>query len=298
MINKKKLKNKTPTYKVIKKCYLCRMEIRRINNGKIFCFGNEVIPKYSFNAKELDEETGMYYFEARYYRAPTFISRDPLMNEKPWLNPYHYCSNNPIGRIDPTGMMDEGYITGEGANEATAQLNASTNLTITRDPETGKLSASGEIKNEYDQNLYNAINDPSIIVHIDATYSNTTSTGEGFTGGAFMGNSISSENIVNTYQTVNPYDLAVAEFAYGLWGTGAGMAHEFMESYLGGQYSQQTGIAADRACNDGCDKTVYDKVHPKAPAQPGWKDNGARINIKAYFNYDNFIQSVRNVWNK
>ena len=83
------------------------MEIRRINNGKIFYFGNEVIPKYSFNAKELDEETGMYYFEARYYRAPTFISRDPLMNEKPWLTPYHYCSNNPVGRIDPTGMMDE-----------------------------------------------------------------------------------------------------------------------------------------------------------------------------------------------
>ena len=295
------------------------MEIRRINNGKIFYFGNEVIPKYCFNAKELDEETGMYYFEARYYRAPTFISRDPLMNEKPWLTPYHYCSNNPVGRVDPSGMMDEGYITGEGANEATAQLNASTNLTITRNPETGKLSASGEIKNEYDQNLYNAINDPSIIVHIDATYSNTTSTGEGFTGGAFMGNSISDElvslipditnnkpyesssaskNIVNTYQTVNPYDLSALDFSYGLFGTGAGMAHEFMESYLGGQYSQQTGIAADRACNDGCDKTVYNKVHPKAPAQPGWEDNGARINIKAYFDYDNFIQSVRNVWNK
>ena len=92
-----------------KKYYLCRMEIRRINNGKIFCFGNDVIPKYSFNAKELDEETGMYYFEARYYRAPTFISRDPLMNEKPWLTPYHYCSNNPVGRIDPTGMMDDEY---------------------------------------------------------------------------------------------------------------------------------------------------------------------------------------------
>ncbi len=85
------------------------MEIRRINNGKIFYFGNDVIPKYSFNAKELDEETGMYYFEARYYRAPTFISRDPLMNEKPWLTPYHYCSNNPVGRIDPTGMMDDEY---------------------------------------------------------------------------------------------------------------------------------------------------------------------------------------------
>ena len=56
----------------------------------------------------------MYYFEARYYRAPTFISRDPLMNEKPWLTPYHYCSNNPVGRIDPTGMSDDWYEDADG----------------------------------------------------------------------------------------------------------------------------------------------------------------------------------------
>lgn len=64
------------------------------------------LPKYSFNAKELDEETGMYYYEARYYAPPVFISRDPLMSEKPWLSPYHYCSNNPIGRVDPSGCED------------------------------------------------------------------------------------------------------------------------------------------------------------------------------------------------
>ncbi|MBP5411907.1 MAG: hypothetical protein J6Y47_01480, partial [Bacteroidales bacterium] len=37
-------------------------------------FGNDVLPKYSFNAKELDEETGMYYYEARYYKPPVFTS--------------------------------------------------------------------------------------------------------------------------------------------------------------------------------------------------------------------------------
>ena len=79
------------------------MEIRRINNGKIFYFGNEVIPKYSFNAKELDEETGMYYFEARYYRAPTFTSRDPLFEKYFWMSPYAYCANNPVKFVDPTG---------------------------------------------------------------------------------------------------------------------------------------------------------------------------------------------------
>ncbi len=70
-------------------------------------FGNDIIPKYSFNAKELDEETGMYYYEARYYAPPVFVSRDPLFEQKPWLSPYHYCSNNPTGRIDPSGMLDD-----------------------------------------------------------------------------------------------------------------------------------------------------------------------------------------------
>ena len=70
-------------------------------------FGNDIIPKYSFNAKELDEETGMYYYEVRYYKPPVFTSRDPMMDQKPWLTPYHYCSNNPVGRVDPSGNMDD-----------------------------------------------------------------------------------------------------------------------------------------------------------------------------------------------
>ena len=66
-------------------------------------FGNGVIPKYSFNAKELDEETGMYYYEARYYAPPTFTSRDPLFEKYPTFSPYAYCANNPVKYIDPTG---------------------------------------------------------------------------------------------------------------------------------------------------------------------------------------------------
>ena len=89
-------------------------------------FGNNTIPKYSFNAKELDEETGFYYYEARYYNPPTFISRDPLMSEKPWLTPYHYCSNNPIGRVDPSGMSDDWYQNADGTAAFWKEGNAQT----------------------------------------------------------------------------------------------------------------------------------------------------------------------------
>ena len=66
-------------------------------------FGNNTIPKYSFNAKELDEETGMFYYEARYYAPPTFTSRDPMFEKYFWMSPYAYCANNPVKYVDPSG---------------------------------------------------------------------------------------------------------------------------------------------------------------------------------------------------
>jgi RHS repeat-associated protein len=61
------------------------------------------IPKYAFNAKELDEENGMYYYSARYYAPPTFISRDPKFEKYPSISPYTYCANNPVMFVDPDG---------------------------------------------------------------------------------------------------------------------------------------------------------------------------------------------------
>jgi RHS repeat-associated protein len=63
---------------------------------------------YKFNAKELDEETGLYYYGARYYdpRTSVWISVDPLAEKKPWMSPYVYCSGNPVNRIDPDGRDD------------------------------------------------------------------------------------------------------------------------------------------------------------------------------------------------
>ena len=66
-------------------------------------FGYNVLPKYSFNAKELDEETGMYYYEARYYKPPVFTSRDPMFEKYFWMTPYAYCANNPVKYVDPSG---------------------------------------------------------------------------------------------------------------------------------------------------------------------------------------------------
>ena len=60
---------------------------------------------YKFTGKELDEETGLYYFGARYYapRESIWLSTDPLAEKFPSYSPYNYCLNNPLNLVDPDG---------------------------------------------------------------------------------------------------------------------------------------------------------------------------------------------------
>ena len=69
---------------------------------------------YLFNAKEFDEETGMYYYGARYYepRLSLWMSANPLEEDYPNLSAYGYCYNNPIILYDPDGKGD--YFTNSG----------------------------------------------------------------------------------------------------------------------------------------------------------------------------------------
>ena len=64
---------------------------------------------YLFNGKELDSETGLYYYGARYYdpRVSLWLNVDPLTEKYPHVSPYTYSLNNPINLIDPTGMKPE-----------------------------------------------------------------------------------------------------------------------------------------------------------------------------------------------
>jgi len=62
------------------------------------------LKRYKF-FKELDNETGLYYYGMRYY-APwiaRFVSVDPLQFKYPELTPFQYASNAPISNIDLDG---------------------------------------------------------------------------------------------------------------------------------------------------------------------------------------------------
>lgn len=73
-----------------------------------------------YTGKELDEETGLYYYGARYYapRIGRFVSADPasmhLKDPRSFINPqgwnsYSYAVNNPMRFTDPTGESWEEF---------------------------------------------------------------------------------------------------------------------------------------------------------------------------------------------
>ena len=69
--------------------------------GKSTNVKHDVVNKKQFTGKEIDEDSGLYYFLARYYDPETgrFLSEDPV----PYLNLYVYCDNNPVNKTDPDG---------------------------------------------------------------------------------------------------------------------------------------------------------------------------------------------------
>ena len=95
--------------------------------GGITITEGELRKAAKFTGKDLDEDTGLYYFNARWYdqEIGRFISEDPLPKklllqgskvvkgkeityqdyiERNGLNLYTYCKSNPLKYMDPDGL--------------------------------------------------------------------------------------------------------------------------------------------------------------------------------------------------
>jgi RHS repeat-associated protein len=65
-----------------------------------------------FTGKDYDEDTGLYYFGARWYDAELgrYVSRTLLPRDKE--HSYLFCGNNPMSLVDWTGLKGEGWALG------------------------------------------------------------------------------------------------------------------------------------------------------------------------------------------
>lgn len=93
-------------------------EVQRIEYlpfGEVFLekqYGDYSLP-YRFNGKELDEETGLYYYGARYYdpRLSMWHGTDPMQEKYPGISTYCYTMGNPMIYVELDGR-DWEYLNG------------------------------------------------------------------------------------------------------------------------------------------------------------------------------------------
>ena len=194
----------------------------------------DAFPKYAFNAKELDEETGMYYYEARYYAPPVFTSRDPMFEKYFWMSPYAYCANSPVKYVDPSGMEVVLYGSEENAQTALKKLNnAAPNLKlkIIEVKETDDfgnedirykiaIGEGGEAKTKYEAQLYEAIKSSEFKSEIHLEYNN-----------GYEGSYYGTKKINNQYVSINKVNLSLMsrfeEKSNSV--AGCGLMHEITE---------------------------------------------------------------------
>ena len=212
----------------------------------------EAFPKYSFNAKELDEETGMYYYEARYYAPPTFTSRDPLFEKYPSISPYAYCANNPVKYVDPSGREVE--ITGEEEQQQQALedlRNAAPNLKLKYDGNKLIIGEGGVAITEYEKHLAEAIN--------SSEYKSVISLEENKgRPGSYYGTKFDEKN--NQYVSLNKVNLTAmsGEEKTSKSVTGSGLVHEITEGLEMGKIAkalqQALGLKNIKIKEAGCYK--------------------------------------------
>ena len=103
---------------------------------------------YKFNGKEFDEETGLYYYGARYMdpKISMWLGVDPLMEKYPNVTGYCYTMDNPIKFIDPNGK--ETYVIKNKTGTYTVVggiLNNNRGIYIASKDKSGKYTIKGEM---------------------------------------------------------------------------------------------------------------------------------------------------------
>jgi RHS repeat-associated protein len=81
--------------------------------GQVAASDPNLTNPFMFTGRRFDFETGLYYYRARYYNPyiGRFLQTDPVGYGN-GINWYHYCSNNPLNWVDPSGLLAVAFYDG------------------------------------------------------------------------------------------------------------------------------------------------------------------------------------------
>jgi hypothetical protein len=174
-----------------------------------------------------------------------WLSVDPMSDKYPSMSPYNYCANNPVMLVDPDGR--EVFIVGEQVFAAFQSLQQGTNLKLSIDFSTGKISASGKPLNDNDDMLLEAINNTDIKVEVFTCSRELDNSGGGENHGASW--EIEERKFVTADMHVNIKQLTKLEKGSNA-PAGSGMMHEVTEGFQLGLIAFRNKIDIGKAYSE------------------------------------------------
>ncbi|GAB6963590.1 hypothetical protein JCM17724A_23390 [Prevotella fusca JCM 17724] len=236
---------------------------------------SEKLP-YKFNGKQFDEETGLYYYGARYVNpiASIWYGVDRLAEKYSQLSSFSYCAGNPIKYVDLKGdslnmsnviMMDKYYFS-NNLRKITKDLSLITGLNISVSGNYLQYERNTDGSPIYNQGsetarnfLIDIIDGPNIDVFVGQRRSVTPH------GQKQVGLSSSQiENFINHTFNLNPATL----------GWGMTLLHELHHTGPGGSM-----IDTDELFGTGNVVDAMNVIRQELNMQ--WKNFGQRLNYKS-----------------